>query len=133
MMHLASARLAVTTTLLSLSSSQGSGFIFGLSWRLFLPFAEGGSSWAQHEPAALTLRAGTSRQQPAGRPPSSSRTGKHTIITPFVLQIERRDTVRRVSEAESNPPQLGTKVSDVIGELRVLFLVLSATLKHQQG
>lgn len=104
MMHLTSARLAVTTTLLSLSSSQGSGFIFGLSWRLFLPFAEGGSSWAQHEPAALTLRAGTSRQQPAGRPPSSSRTGKHTIITPFVLQIERRDTVRRVSEAESTPP-----------------------------
>lgn len=132
MMHLASARLAVTTTLMSLSSSQGSGFIFGLSWRLFLPFAEGGSSWAQHEPAALTLRAGTSRQQPAGRPPSSSRTGKHTIITPFVLQIEHRDTVRRVSEAES-PPQLGTKVSDVIGELRVLFLVLSATLNHQQG
>lgn len=130
MMHLASARLAVTTTLLSLSSSQGSGFIFGLSWRLFLPFAEGGSSWAQHEPAALTLRAGTSRQQPAGRPPSSSRTGKHTVITPFVLQIEHRDTVRRVSEAES-PPQLGTKVSDVIGELGVLFLVLSATLKHQ--
>lgn len=63
-----------------------------------------GSSWAQHEPAALTLRAGTSRQQPAGRPPSSSRTGKHTIITPFVLQIEHRDTVRRVSEAESPPP-----------------------------
>ncbi|KAK2842806.1 hypothetical protein Q5P01_013006 [Channa striata] len=37
---------------------------------------EGGSSWAQHEPAALTLRAGTSRQQPAGSPPSSSRTGE---------------------------------------------------------
>ncbi|TMS05047.1 hypothetical protein E3U43_004297 [Larimichthys crocea] len=39
------------------------------------PVSEGGSSWAQHEPAALTLRAGTSRQQPAGRPPSSSHTG----------------------------------------------------------
>ncbi|GLD61717.1 mucin-5AC isoform X1 [Lates japonicus] len=61
----------------TLSSSQGSGFIFGLPWRLFLPFVgRGGSSWAQHEPAALTLRAGTSRQQPAGRPPSSSRTGE---------------------------------------------------------
>ncbi|XP_035859508.1 mucin-5AC isoform X2 [Sander lucioperca] len=36
----------------------------------------GGSSWAPHEPAALTLRAGTSRQQPAGRSPSSSRTGE---------------------------------------------------------
>ncbi|KAK2880584.1 hypothetical protein Q8A73_023282 [Channa argus] len=60
---------------------------------------EGGSSWAQREPAALTLRAGTSRQQPAGSPPSSSRTGKHAVITPFIVQLERREAVSSVREA----------------------------------
>lgn len=60
---------------------------------------EGGLSWAQHEPASLTLWAGTSRQQPAGHPPSSSRTGKHAIITPFILQIVSQEVVSHVEEA----------------------------------
>ncbi|PWA30400.1 hypothetical protein CCH79_00017647 [Gambusia affinis] len=47
------------------SQSWGRIHVFSVHPR---PTQEGGSSWSQHEPAVLTLQAGTSRQQLAGHP-----------------------------------------------------------------
>lgn len=90
---------------------------------------EGGLSWAQCETAALTLWAGTSRQQPASCPPSSSRTGKHIIIAHFIVRVVSREAVSGVGEAavaECTPhPHLAARDQrpDVLGELRMSLLV----------
>lgn len=93
----------------TLSRSQDSGFIFGLSWRLFLPFVGRGVELGSTRTCRSDTPGWDKQAAAAGRPPSSSRTGKHAVITPFILQTECREavsSVRGAAAVECRTPHL---------------------------